>query len=476
MENDSQKVSVKEKISYGPGNTASDFLWQEKSSQKLSIKEKISYGFGDTASNFYWQMFMSFILFFYTDVFGITAAVAGTMLLITRVWDTVIDPVMGVVADRTETRWGKFRPYLLWMALPIGIIGVLTFTTPHLSLGGKIIYAYITSTFMMVAYTAINTPYSALMGVLTPNSLERTSVSSYRFVLAFVAIFIVQGTTLPLIKFFGKGNQAVGFQLTMVVFSLVAIALFMVTFLNTRERVHPPKDQKSSVKSDFKDLLHNKPWIVLFFIGIFALSYNSIRSGSIIYYFKYYVGNQDMASAFMVSGTIAAILGVMSTKFLTKLFGKRNLYMTLWIVVSVLTIGFYFIPKENIILIFASHVIISFILGPTAPLIWAMYADTADYSEWKAGRRATGLVFSAATFAQKLGWAIGGALTGWLLAYFGFVANVAQTDSAQDGIRLMMSIIPAVGGLLAAAAIWFYSLDDKTMEDIEVDLASRKKE
>lgn len=445
-------------------------------SQKLTVKEKIGYGLGDTASNFYWQMFMSFILFFYTDVFGISAAVAGTMLLVTRIWDTGIDPVMGVIADRTNTKWGKFRPYLLWMALPIGIIGVLTFTTPNLSLSGKIIYAYITSTLMMAAYTAINTPYSALMGVLTPNSLERTSVSSYRFVLAFVAIFIVQGTTLPLVQYFGKGNQATGFQMTMVVFSIVAVILFIVTFLNTRERVHPPKDQKSSIKSDLRDLLHNRPWIALFFIGIFALSYNSIRSGSIIYYFKYYVGNEILTSAFMVSGTIAAIAGVMVTKYLTKLLGKRTLYMILWLIVSILTVSFYFIPKESIILIFASHILISFILGPTAPLIWAMYADTADYSEWKSGRRATGLVFSAATFAQKLGWAIGGAFTGWLLAYFGFIANVVQTQGAQDGIRLMMSIIPAIGGFLAAAAMWFYVLDEKMMVKIEEDLSARKKE
>ena len=444
--------------------------------QKLSVKEKIGYGLGDTASNFYWQMFMSFILFFYTDVFGISAAVAGTMLLITRIWDTGIDPIMGVIADRTNTQWGKFRPYLLWMALPIGIIGVLTFTTPNLSLNGKIIYAYITSTLMMAAYTAINTPYSALMGVLTSNSLERTSVSSYRFVLAFVAIFIVQGTTLPLVHFFGKGNQAVGFQWTMVVFSAIAIILFITTFLNTRERVHPPKDQQSSIKNDLRDLLHNRPWIVLFFIGIFALSYNSIRSGSIIYYFKYYVGNEILTSVFMVSGTLAAIAGVMITKYLSKLLGKRTLYMILWLIVSILTILFYFIPKENIVLVFASHILISFILGPTAPLIWAMYADTADYSEWKSGRRATGLVFSAATFAQKLGWAIGGALTGWLLAYFGFVANVVQTAGAQDGIRLMMSIIPAIAGLLAAGSVWFYVLDDQMMEKIEQDLSARKKE
>ncbi len=443
---------------------------------KLTVKEKISYGLGDTASNFYWQMFMSFILFFYTDVFGISAAVAGTMLLITRMWDTAIDPVMGVIADRTNTRWGKFRPYLLWMALPIGIIGVLTFTTPDLSLSGKIVYAYVTSTLMMAAYTAINTPYSALMGVLTPNSLERTSVSSYRFVLAFVAIFIVQGTTLPLVKYFGNGNQALGFQWTMVVFSVVAVILFVFTFLNTRERVHPPKDQKSSIKSDLRDLFSNRPWMVLFFIGIFALSYNSIRSGSIIYYFKYYIGDEIMTSAFMVSGTIAAIVGVMMTKYLSKLLGKRALYMVLWGIVSVLTGLFYFIPKENVTLIFASHVVISFILGPTAPLIWAMYADTADYSEWKSGRRATGLVFSAATFAQKLGWAIGGAITGWLLAYFGFVANVVQTQGAQDGIRLMMSVIPAIGGVLATIGMWFYTLDEPLMEKIEQDLTSRKKE
>jgi GPH family glycoside/pentoside/hexuronide:cation symporter len=444
--------------------------------QRLSVGEKIGYGLGDTASNFYWQMFMSFILFFYTDVFGIPAAAAGTMLLITRIWDTGIDPVMGIIADRTNTKWGKFRPYLLWMALPIGIIGVLTFTTPDLSVSGKIVYAYITSTLMMAAYTAINTPYSALMGVLTSNSLERTSISSYRFVLAFVAIFIVQGTTLPLVQFFGNGNQAVGFQWTMIVFSVIAIALFIITFLNTRERVYPPKNQESSIKNDLRDLLHNRPWIVLFFIGIFALSYNSIRSGSIIYYFKYFVGDEILTSAFMVSGTIAAIVGVMITKYLSKLMGKRMLYMVLWGIVSVLTILFYFIPKENIILIFASHILISFILGPTAPLIWAMYADTADYSEWRSGRRATGLVFSAATFAQKLGWAIGGAITGWLLAYFGFIANTVQTLDAQNGIRLMMSVIPAIGSILAAVAMWFYILDEPMMIKIEQELINRKKE
>lgn len=444
-------------------------------SGRLSVKEKIGYGLGDTASNFYWQMFNNFLMFFYTDVFGIPAAAAGTMFGVTRIWDTFIDPVMGIVADRTTTKWGKFRPFLLWIALPIGVIGVLTFTTPDLSVSGKIAYAYVTLTLLMAAYTAINTPYSALMGVLTPNSLERTSLSSYRFVLAFAGTIVVQGATLPLVKFFGKGNQAAGFQLTMVVFSILAVVLFVLTFLGTRERVQPPKGQKTSLKKDLRDLIHNRPWMVLFFMGIFALSYNSIRSGAVIYYFKYYVAKQDMTSIFMVVGTIAAILGVMSTKFLTKLMGKRNLYMLVMTLVSLISVGFYFIPKENITLIFAVHILISFVLGPTAPLIWAMYADTADYSEWKWGRRATGLVFSAATFAQKFGWAIGGALAGWLLAYYGFKANVVQTETAQNGIRLMISVIPAVGSLLAAATAWFYTLNEPMMKTIEKELTERKK-
>ncbi|RPI02787.1 MAG: MFS transporter [Calditrichaeota bacterium] len=443
---------------------------------KISVKEKIGYGLGDTASNFYWQMFMNFLLFFYTDVFGISAAVAGTMFLVVRIWDTANDPIMGMIADRTNTRWGKFRPWLLWGALPIGIIGVLTFTTPDFSMNGKIIYAYITYTLMIMAYTVVNIPYSALMGVLTPNSLDRTSISSYRFVLAFVAAFIVQGATLPLVKLFGQGNQQVGFKWTMVVYSVAAIALFVTTFALTRERVHPPKDQGTSLKNDLKDLMHNRPWLVMFLIGIFALTYNCIRSGAIIYYFKYFVGNAALTSTFMMSGTAAVIVGVMATKWFSQKFGKRNLYIILMSLTTLFSVLFYFIPKDQIVLIFAMHIVISFVLAPTAPLIWAMYADTADYSEWKSGRRATGLVFSAASFAQKMGYTIGGALAGWLLAYYGFKANVVQTEATQNGIRLLISIIPAVGSALAAFTALFYTLDEPFMKKIENELTLRKKE
>lgn len=447
-----------------------------KISAKISLKEKIGYGLGDTASNFYFQMFMNFLLFFYTDIFGIPAAAAGTMFLVTRIWDTINDPMMGIIADRTETRWGKFRPYLIWIVVPIGILGVLTFTTPNLSVTGKIIYAYITYTLMMMAYTAINIPYSALMGVISPNSIERTSLSSFRFILAFIGAFIVQGLTLPMVEFFGGGNQTLGFQGAMVVYAVFGGLLFIITFMTTKERVKQPRDQKSSLKNDFRDLTQNRPWMVLFFMGVFSLSYIVIRSGSIMYYFKYYLGKESLASLFMVLGTIGVIAGVACTEFLTKRLGKIKLYKIVMAMTSILTFLFYFLPADQIVLIFAMHILISTIMAPQAPLIWAMYADTADYSEWQNNRRATGLVFSAATFSQKLGIAVGGALAGWLLALFGFQANTVQTAETLNGIRLMMSVIPAVAGLLAVGAVFFYKLDDQLMKKIEVDLTARKGE
>jgi GPH family glycoside/pentoside/hexuronide:cation symporter len=441
---------------------------------RISFKEKVGYGLGDTASNLYFQMFINFLLFFYTDVFGIPAAAAGTMLMVSRFWDAVNDPMMGVIADRTNTRWGKFRPYLIWVSIPIAIIGVLTFFTPDLSVTGKIIYAYITYTLMMMAYTAINIPYSALMGVLSPNTLERTSVSTYRFVLAFVGAFVVQGLTLPMVKFFGGGNQAVGFPLTMAVFGILAAILFYVTFATTRERVQPPKDQKASLKSDLRDLTQNRPWMILLVMSIASLAYAIIRSGSIMYYFKYYIGNEMQSALFMLTGTVGVIAGVACTQVLAKKFGKKQLYIFVMGASSILTCLFYFIPREQIILIFAMNIITMLVMAPQAPLLWAMYADTADYSEWKNKRRATGLVFSAATFAQKFGIALGGGMAGWLLAGFGFIANMEQSPETLNGIRLMMSFIPGIGTVVATIAAIFYKLDDKTMQQIEQDLNARK--
>ncbi len=443
-------------------------------SEKISFKEKVGYGLGDTASNLYFQMFVNFLLFFYTDIFGIPAAVAGTMLAVSRFADAFLDPAMGAIADRTKTKWGSFRPYLLWGALPLAILGVLAFITPNFDMTGKIIYAYITYNLIMIAYTFVNIPYSAMLGVISSNSLERTSVSTYKFVLAFVGAFVVQGLTLPLVDFFGGGNQALGFPTTMAIFGVVACILFYITFKTTRERVKASESQKTSLKSDLKNLVSNRPWMYLLIMSIFTLGYIIIRSGTIVYYFKYYIGDELLTSLFMVLGTIAVIAGVASTQFFAKKFGKKNFYIAVMLLTTILTVVFYFIPREQIALIFALHILISFIMAPQAPLLWAMYADTADYSEWKNNQRATGLVFSAAIFAQKFGIAIGGGLAGWLLAMFGFIANTQQTPETLEGILFMMSFIPAVGSFIPAIAAFFYELDDKKMKQIEIELEERK--
>lgn len=446
----------------------------KSANDRVGFIEKVGYGLGDTASNLYWTIFVSFLMFFYTDVFGISAAAAGTMFMLTQFWDAVNDPLMGIVADRTNSKWGKFRPYLIWASGPLAIIGVLTFITPDLSPAGKLVYAYVTFTLIKMAYTAVNIPYSALLGVLSPSTQVRTGISTYRFVLAFAGMFLVQGLTLPLVKLFGGGNQALGFPITMAVYGVLAIGLFYITFATTKERVQPMAGQKTTLKKDLNDLIHNRPWMILLVMGIFTLGYIIIRSGTIIYYFKYVINNEDQASLFMVLGTAAVIAGVACTQFFSKLLGKKKFYLIVMSLTTILTALFYFIPTDKIVLIYAAHILISFVMAPQAPLLWAMYADTADYSEWKNDRRATGLVFSAATFAQKFGVALGGGLAGWLLALFGFIANQDQSPETLNGIRLMMSFIPAIATVIATVAAIFYELDDKTMKKIELDLLARR--
>ena len=464
---------------------------------KLSFGEKVGYGLGDTASNFYWQMFLNFLAFFYTDIFGLTAAAAATIFLVVRIPDTFIDPVMGVIADRTQTRWGHYRPYLLWGCIPMAVMGVITFTTPGLSPHGKLVYAYVTYSLIMLAYTFVNIPYGALMGVISPNSLERTSVSSFRFVLAYFGLFMVQGLTIPMVKHFGQGNDQKGFQWAMVVYGVLAIILFVTTFFCTRERVQPAKDKSSTLKEDLRDLTKNVPWVVVCFIGIFAVFYISIRMGAILYYFKYCIvrsgelyhfdynilgyrlkgalSPEALASWFMAMGTAGVIFGAsMARPLCVLLGGKRRAYMILMSLASTLTVLFYFVPLSNVPLVFVTHIAISTLFAPTSPLLWAFYADTADYSEWTNGRRATGLVFSAASFSQKIGWAVGSSLFLWLIGAIGFHANVQQSVGVQNGIRYMMSFFPAVVGFLSAGAVLFYALDDTTMVKIESDLKQRK--
>jgi len=443
---------------------------------KLTVTEKIGYGFGDLASNLFWQMFSIFIAKYYTDVFLLGAATMGTMLLVTRIGDAVVDPVIGAIADRTKTRWGSFRPYLVWMAIPMALTAILTFTVPSYGGSSRVVYAYVTLSLMMVAYSAINIPYSALLGVLTPSSEDRTSACSYRFVMALLPVFIIVNTAIPLAKYFGGNeNSASGWQMTMIIYSVVAVLLYFATFAMTRERVQPEEKQQSTLKEDVKDLFRNKPWVVLCIVGIAALTYANIRGTVSIYYFENVVpGGKDYFGPVMTTGAIAFIIGVMATSPLSKIFGKRNFYMVSMALTAILTAGFYFVPPGNIAMVWGAHALISLCAAPTAPLVWAMYADTADYSEWKCGRRATGLVFSAASFAQKFGWAIGGAGTGWLLAYFGYQPNVAQSARTIDGIMMMMSIIPTVGALIAIAALWFYELDENMVSRMTRELQERR--
>jgi GPH family glycoside/pentoside/hexuronide:cation symporter len=444
------------------------------SERKITVKEKIGYSLGDVASNLFFQTFLFYLMFFYTDVFGIPAAVAGTMFFVTRIWDTLNDPLMGVIADRTESKHGKFRPYLLWMAIPFGIVGSLMFFTPDLSMTGKIIYAYVTYSLMMMGYTAINIPYSAMLGVVTSNSMERTSLSAYRFIGAFTGGLFVQSTLLHAVGFYGKGSPQKGYHLIMSLYAILAVLLFLLTFLWTKERVKPPKKQKTSLRNDFKDLWKNRPWKVLFLVGIFTLSFVCIRNGATMYYFKYYVGDLDLSTLFIALGTIASLVGTALTKPLSKVFGKRTLYLILMGGSAVLMMLFYFVRPGQTTFMFALHLGSAFMSGPTSALVWAMYADTADYSEWKTGRRATGLVFSAASFAQKMGWTVGGGLAGWLLAYYGFEANMTQSPETLDGIRMLMSFIPALFSGLAVVCVLFYNLKESLVKQITTDLETRR--
>ena len=401
----------------------------------IKLTEKIGYGFGDMASSMFWKLFGAYLMIFYTDVFGLPAAVVGTMFLITRIWDSAFDPIVGVVADRTHSRWGKFRPYLLWLAVPFGIIGVLTFVTPDWSPIGKLVYAYVTYSLMMMIYSAINVPYASLLGVMSPNPKERNTLSTYRMTFAYIGSFIALLLFMPLVNFFSGnskdlGDQQTGWTMAVVVIAILCIILFFGCFAWTKERVKPIKEAQNPLKEDLKDLFKNKPWWILLGAGVAALVFNSIRDGATVFYFKYFVVEEDYATvsffgmSFVLSGLYLAlgqaanIIGVIAAAPVSNRIGKRNTYMWAMIIATVLSVIFYWFDKEDLIWMFVFQALISICAGSIFPLLWSMYADCADYSELKTGNRATGLIFSSSSMSQKFGWAIGTAITGWLLGFF----------------------------------------------------------
>ncbi|HEY0921496.1 MFS transporter [Rheinheimera pacifica] len=442
----------------------------------VPLREKIGYGLGDMGFNFYWANISAFLLIYYTDVFGISAAAAGTMMLVTKIVDAFTDPLMGAIADRTRSRFGKFRPYLLWLALPLAGAGVLTYSTPDLGETGKLVWAYGTYTLLMLVYTAINIPYSALSGVITSDSQQRTTLVSFRFIGGFSGGILVTYLTPKLVPLLGQGDDVLGWQLTMLVFGIAAALMFLITFLTTKERIAPLSLQPNAVRQDLADLKNNKPWLVLFALALIIMVTITMRAGSGVYYFKYYVERPDLVGEFLSSYMLALALGAAATPLMTRFIDKKRLMVLLMSLAGLLSISLYFVPADAVGVIFALNLAIGFVLGPKSPLAFSMYADTADYNEWRTGRRATAMTFAAATFSQKLGGAIASALIGWLLAAIGYVANEQQSTGSQTGIVLLISVIPGVIALLAAFVMRYYSLDNRQLAKIQFDLQQRKAE
>ena len=440
----------------------------------LTFKEKLGYGLGDTASHFVWDMVGFWLMFFYTDVYGISAIAAGTIMLIARFWDMAIDPIIGIVSDRTNTKWGKFRPYILFGALPYAVLAVLTFTTPNFGEAGKIIYAGATYILLMTAYASVNLPYSALGAVMTNDTYERAGLNTYRFIAGFAGQFIVTGLALTLAKFFGGGDKAQGFQYTVVLFAGLSLVFFFITFKATKEKVHPPKSQVNSLGADLKNLFTNRAWIILAIVGIVSFVMFAIQNAAVVYYFKYYIGNEENVQLFNVIGTVALIVALPFSKPLAKKFGNRNVFIASSIISGIFFIAIYLPNAHNTVTIYILNIFAKMAYAPAVPLLWTMIADSADYGEWKTGRRATGLYFSAAVFAQKAGWGIGAALVGVILSMFNYVANEVQTATSITGIKLLVSVIPGVLYMSCAIFMYFYNIDARTTDLIKKELDARR--
>lgn len=459
---------------------------------QISLKEKIGYGFGDMASSMFWKLFGIYLLFFYTDVMGLPAAAVGTLLLITRIWDTLLDPVIGMIADRTQSRFGKFRPYLLYLAIPFGIMGIVTFTVPDLgSQQQLLIYVYGTYSLMMLVYSFINVPYAALLGVISEDPKERNILASFRMGFAFAGSFVALALIEPLISYRGGSTQlsmpqnATAWQWAVGVIAILCVILFLFCFAWVKERVQPIRHTSTTFKTDLRDLLSNRPWVILVVAGIAVLIFNSIRDGAAMYYFRYYIHENEaiqlgrfainFSTLYLVIGQIANLIGVMMAFPLANKYGKKRCFSIAMGIASILSILFFWMGQYDIVLIFLLQFMISCCAGTVFPLLWSMYADIADYSEWKTGRRATGLIFSSSSMSQKMGWTIGSALTAWLLAAFGFQANQVQEELAQTGIRLMLSWLPAIGSVTALIMIYFYPLSDAEMIRIGTILKEQRR-
>lgn len=447
---------------------------------KLTIREKLGYSLGDTASHFVWDLVGFWLLIFYTDIYGLSPAMAGVIMFVGSIWDAVMDPVVGIVSDRTESRWGKFRPYLLFGSVPYAILAVMAFSTPNFGDTGKFVYALITCLLLRTAYAFVNLPYSSLGAVMTNDSNERAGLNTYRFIAAYIGQFIVTGAALYLVKWLGAMgndgvvNQAQGYQYTVALFGVLSIAFFLITFATTKERVSAPKKQDNNVLRDFKYLFMNKAWIVLTVVGIVSFIMFAMQNAAIAYYFKYYIQDAENVQLFNILGTVALIVALPLSKPLAKRFGNKAVYIGSSVISGVF-FALIYVAGDNLPLVYTFNILAKMSYAPAVPLLWTMLADVADYGEWKFNRRTTGLTFSASVLAQKLGWAIGAAAAGWLLSATHFVANAdVQSDEAMLGIRLLVSVIPGVLYASCALVLAFYDLDTKTIAQMKTDLEERR--
>ena len=453
-----------------------------------SLKEKIAYGFGDMSSSMFWKIFSYYLPFFYSNIFGLSLIDAGVLVLVTRIWDAVSDPMMGVIADRTNTRWGKYRPYLLWVAPFFSIAGILLFTTPDLDYGGKLIWAYVTYILMMTVYTGINVPYGAMLGVMTDDTNEKTVFSSFRMFFAYGGSFISLFLWEPLTNMMGGYNTPEGWFWAMVVIAAACFVMFLICFSITRE--HLKTISTVSVGSDFKALLSNKPWWLLIGAALCFNLFNTVRGATVAYYFQDIIGADVnlvffglifafYAGLFLGVGEVSNMVGVASCVPIANKLGKKTTFIMVNASLVVLSIAFYFIPCTPTgywtMLVF--QVLISILTGIMSPLVWSMYADVSDYAELEFHTASTGLIFSSSSMAQKFGGAIGGAAVLWLLDGFGYItdpqqlaAGVVQPEEALNCLRWLMSFIPALVALVSMCIVWFYPLTTERITQINTQL------
>ncbi|HVT73886.1 MAG TPA: MFS transporter [Lacunisphaera sp.] len=474
----------------------------DPTTERLSFLEKFGFGAGDLASNLLFQTFNMFLLFFYTDVVGLGTVAVFWIFAVAKIWDMVNDPIMGAIADRTSSRWGRYRPYILWLAIPYGISAYLLYTVPHLSATAKIFYCAFTYILATMIYTGINIPYCALMGVITPNIQERTSVSQYRFFMAFAGQWLISTFTLPLVRLFGNHPESPtyhadlgydpvrGYPTAMIVFGVLATALFFLTFFTTRERVTAVSHEKSRFRDDWHDLMHNGPWWVLFISAVLNLGNVAVRNGAMLYYLRYCVADSGRllftlnfgffdlevtrTVLFMSAGTLVQVLGVLPTTWLTKRYDKRSLYVWFMLAQGVSFAAIYFVPADNFNLSLALQLLGMFFAGPGPVIVFAMYADVADYSEWRNNRRATGLIVATILFAIKGGIWLGSQLSTLVLWLIGYTRETATDPGVVHGLNVLFTWIP--GALAAAAGLILlkYSISDVQMRQIEHDLQARK--